>query len=1831
MRAITVNGESPKNCTQVSIWRCIVYWVIGLFCGAYCVSVMAASQDINVINQAEVNYKIHKGGTQVNGKSGTVIATILVSETPKISVQKTASAPIAVAGQFNVFDITYKIAINNTGTVAANYIHLSDNLNCTFHTFDKSTTVAAWEVIKTPKILTGNLLANAAYTGKAACAAKDIAHFGTDNAVQLLDGSKSLLAGESSTVEFSVRITLIPAQVKGLSFENTAVAVSLNSVDPKSELIAAAVSSSSIALKMSPLKPSGVVYNSKTRALVQGAVATLTRDTTRCQGAISQNQLYNPLAINYVFNANGSVSMTTKADGSYSFFLNTPKACPYTLSITPPDKSGLVSPSVKIPVTSGVAPSGIVQEQDQPPADTQETRYYFNLSLGVANNIWHNHIPLDPALEAGHSIFLNKESTKVTAEMGDIAPYTLTMTNATGAALDNVQIRDLLPRGFRLLSGSVQYRINSTAGEGTWKSLPDPAGAPGAPLDFNVTGVNWPDNAIMELSYQLQIGVGAALDKSSINSAYASSGVFNSNQSSWAITVAGGVFSDDAFLVGKVYLEDCDQDKVQGEPDDKKPRSKDNKAHNEKEIGIPDVRLIMEDGTSVITDVEGKYSLYGLSPITHVLKLDTTTLPKEAKLIVLDSRNAGKGDSRFVDLKKGELHKADFAVSSCNADAVVKEVQLRRKTLEAHPEQDGQALIGQRFNANYANNNLVSDPKALPASGVITPTGPQAITALDPAGKNKNLVYQTVMPANLVQSMAAQRLHAQAPNRPLVIPLENILKSLDNKPGFIELKDGDTLPDSVTNIRVKGAMGSSLRLKVNGVDEALGRVGKKSILADKNLEAWEYIGVSLKPGKNTLLLEVADTFGNIRASQSLTVIAPGHAGSIKMDAPATSIADSKTPVKVTLHLVDDNGVPVTARTQLTLELDNGTWLDKDLVPEEPGLQAFMEGGVAEFTLLPPGNPSDAIVKVIAGNLEQQLKIAFLPELRPLIGAGIIEGVVNFRAGKVNVNAPTAYDAFERELRHISVGGRDVKGSGRAAFFFKGTIKGKYLLTTAYDSDKTTQQRLFRDIQPDKFYPIYGDSSIKGFDAQSTERFYLRVDREKSYVMYGDFTTSDSSPDRRLSQYSRSATGIKGHYESGNISANAWGSHDNLAQKIIEIVPNGTSGPYRVPGMDALYENSEKVEVLVRDQNQPTIILEAKTLSRFVDYSIDLMTHEIFLKAPLSSQDAKFNPRSLRITYESTDGGEAFFKGGADARVKLTNNIEIGASYARDDNPEQKMEVMGSTAIVKLAEKTTLIAEVARTHTGKNNIELNAAQSSKRGANQTNIPSSTLPSYINQNTTGIEGEGWAERLEFRHEGTDLKANAQVTHADKNFNNPTSGFSQGRTEATANAKYKLDAQTSLVAEAIFSKGNAGGGTRMGVTAGIERIFNEMISAEFGMRASRPGNINLQQGVGALITQPAGDLLTVRGKLTAKLPWLKGADLSVEAEQDIFDLRKHMFAVGAGYLVNDQTRLYGRYELISSLNSTYALNASQQNNRAVIGVESAYSKNGRVFSEYRIRDAVNSREAQAAMGLRHTWEVADGVRLGGGFETTHAFAGQPGSDSTAITGLAEYTADPRYKLTGSLESRFADSGNSWLNTVGLVYKIDQDWSLLSRHGLSIQENSLDGSALWRMRQQIGVAWRQVDNNRWNALGRYEHRLEEQTGGKLPYHEHSHIVSTHVNYQPREDLIASARYALKWSEQNRTSTLAAKALTHLIYGRVTWDFWKDFDASLQTSAFIDEYALQFSEGIEIGYQVVNDLWASVGYNMQGFDGGDLKGTDYTAQGFYVRARFKFDEALFN
>ena len=127
----------------------------------------------------------------------------------------------------------------------------------------------------------------------------------------------------------------------------------------------------------------------------------------------------------------------------------------------------------------------------------------------------------------------------------------------------------------------------------------------------------------------------------------------------------------DGIIIGKVY-HDINRDGIQQK--------------DEGELGVAGVRLYMENGNFIVTDPEGKYNFYGVSAKTHVLKVDRTTLPRATELVIQSNRNAGDAGSRFVDLKYGELHRADFGIVGGMADSTERlnaELIARSKTISA--------------------------------------------------------------------------------------------------------------------------------------------------------------------------------------------------------------------------------------------------------------------------------------------------------------------------------------------------------------------------------------------------------------------------------------------------------------------------------------------------------------------------------------------------------------------------------------------------------------------------------------------------------------------------------------------------------------------------------------------------------------------------------------------------------------------------------------------------------------------------------------------------------------------------------------------------------------------------------------------------------------------------------------------------------------------------------------------------------------------------------------------------------------------------------------------
>ena len=251
------------------------------------------------------------------------------------------------------------------------------------------------------------------------------------------------------------------------------------------------------------------------------------------------------------------------------------------------------------------------------------------------------------------ALFIRKVVDKSTAEIGDVLTYQLTVrtTKVRGAAVVN----DKLPLGFSLISNSV--RVSTGAG---LLAASNPVGAPGPNLAFSINIPAKNQDVIIE--YKVRVGMGADRGDG-VNTAQALMRDYNlqSMVARAKVKVTGGVFTREACIVGKVYA-DCNGNNLQ----------------DEKEPGIANVKLYLENGTTITTDENGQYSMCGIRAITHVLKIDSNTLPAGSVLGITSNRNVGDPNTLFVDVLSGQLHNTEFRIESCTP-GIMKSIDERQK------------------------------------------------------------------------------------------------------------------------------------------------------------------------------------------------------------------------------------------------------------------------------------------------------------------------------------------------------------------------------------------------------------------------------------------------------------------------------------------------------------------------------------------------------------------------------------------------------------------------------------------------------------------------------------------------------------------------------------------------------------------------------------------------------------------------------------------------------------------------------------------------------------------------------------------------------------------------------------------------------------------------------------------------------------------------------------------------------------------------------------------------------------------------------------------------
>ncbi len=1459
--------------------------------------------------------------------------------------------------------------------------------------------------------------------------------------------------------------------------------------------------------------PRAMVFNAQTLQPVEGAVVSLRLAAT------------DEVAIDLATGA--PLSSITGADGLYEL----PRldvGVRYYLHVDAPD--GHRFPSV-------------VPAERLPAFQVSTVSYGRGAGLEGAFDVERSELPqlVDIPLDSDVTdilLAIEKQSLQSEVDIGQVVSYSISIKNMDTQPMTSVQIEDRPPYGFRYvpLSSTTNGLISA-----------DPEISNGM-LTYELGTLE--PGELATIVYSLRATAGA-IDSNGINSVIA-----NAVNGDNALVVSSpaharvemrrdGVLSDRAAMFGKIYVDqNCDG------------------LHNNKEWPIGGVKLYLQDGTYTVSDADGLFSLYGLRPGSHVIKVDNHTLPKGLSLKPLDSNQGADPDSRFVDLMTGDFYRVDFAASCpvVDQDRIFAEIKARNESI------NGSWLLkdAEQFRAGEALEQV--DPGTLVRSA----DGDLSNGLLDGPASSENLADTGLAARMALAEIAKREQHAEP-----VLPkpkevVAGITKAQAKAGTWLWPKD---------NLSVKGRFMAVIRdgieptLYVNGDPVAASQIGERMANRREKAQVVAWYGVALDPGENTVEIKGVGPFGNERILAEGVFKKPSSGASIRVSTQLDTIqADGgRSTLPVTVEVLDEHGYPALGVYFVTLESSDGGWIEEDIQDSEPGRQVRINNGVRTLHYISSENTGSVTLRASTGQFSDEVEIQQISEVRPLVGVGFIEAGAYFSKNN--------FGAFAPSMPLPELDGKS-RLHARAAVFAKGQVKGGANLTLSYDSEKNSEELLLRDINPSAHYPIHGDASIRGYEAQSRSKLYLKLEKDKRSLMWGDYLTDSSDDHEDLARLRRTLTGFNAVIDDDQNRFRFFAAPQQ-DQRVSEEVPgNGSAMLYRLQSFP-IVRNSEVVELITRSRDNPGLVLARTRLSRFGDYTIDPVFGFVTFSTSIPTVDDQLNPVFVQFTYDVESGGEDYLVTGLRFDRNVSDELRIGASHTSDGAGQDSKELSGVYATYQLEDRTRISASAAF--------------------------SDSLQS----------GVGSAARISIDHKwDNDSEARTTFTHAraDAEFNNIGASVAAGRVETRLNHTQQIGNETSLILDAVQSDSKESPEGRRAIGASVESRLREWL-VRAGLRQITQENFNSSD---QFVTALAG----VSRNITLGD---KVGQIDAEVEQDTGRASRRRVAIGAKLQVHEKARIYSNFELSNSLLALTGTSNNQKSEALTMGVETSVLPSTRLFSEYRMRGAFDSRDYETASGVRGDYEIKKDLRITPSMEIIKSMEGSTNNDSFAASVGVVDTRNQNSRRLFRLETRTTDDTDYFGARASYAARVNQDWTAVLTENLTYQKNVGADDTL-RHSFVAGIAKRPKLDNRHHMLLMYNWKEED---GLVSNTDRSvHLLSTHQNLQLSDRTLLSGRLGGKHNT-TRFSGRTISSFSLLADVRLNFDFNRRVNVDLRGGALATDgfSEVRYSAGAGIYYLVNKNARIGVGYNFAGFSDPDLDEEEYNSHGWHFGLQYKFDE----
>jgi flagellar motor protein MotB len=858
---------------------------------------------------------------------------------------------------------------------------------------------------------------------------------------------------------------------------------------------------------------------------------------------------------------------------------------------------------------------------------------------------------------------------------------------------------------------------------------------------------------------------------------------------------------------------------------------------------------------------------------------------------------------------------------------------------------------------------------------------------------------------------------------------------------------------------------------------------------------------------------------------------------------------------------------------------------------------------------------------------------------------------------------------------------DSNMDGRLAFFVNGKFSDHWKVTASADTregpiedlfsnfmDKSPDS-LFRRIDPDYYYPTFGDDSTVEEMAPTMGKFFVRLSRDDNYGQWGNFKIGYMN--NELAQVDRGLYGANLHYQSDatttfgdqRYAVDAYGAEPGTIGSREEFL--GTGGSLYFLRRQDILGGSERVRVELRDKASG-IVTGVLNLTPVLDYDIDYLQGRIVLTEPLASTaDDNLLVRSnalsgdeayLVVRYEYTPGFDEVdaLSVGGQAHAWIGDYVKLGITTNTNEQNASDSSLNAADLTLRLAAHSWIKLQHAKSEglvslpqvsqdggfefQGYDPLAFVDAEADAMRADLSVNAEDVLPFGKGQLTF------YTQDVDAGFSAPGMTALTDTKNYGGTFTMPVADrFSVGAKvdNLVQEQGLETDVQEVNLGYQVTDSWELSAGYRVdnrednspvvGLTQETGERADAILQVGFDSRTTWNAYGFLQDTVSISGNRQENARAGVGGSIRAT------ERLRIDAEVSDGDLGTGA-RLGTNYLHSDRTSLYLNYALENERTDNGLRSGRGSEGNLVAGVKSRIADSTSVFLEERYQHGTTMTGLTHATGI--TFAPTEKWNLGINTDIGTLQDQQTGAETERLAGAVQIGFGfGDLQLSSGIEYRNDDAEQpdlgrtertTWLFRNSFKYQASPGARLLGKYNHSTSESSLgtfyDGGFTEAV---LGYAFRPVHHDRLNALVKYTYFYNVPTTDQVAvsniaseFIQKSHVAAIDLTYDLTSNFTIGGKYGYRLGQvsldRENPEFYDSNAMLYVVRGdyrfRDNWEFL--LEARLLHMPDLDER--KAGALATVSRYVGDHLKIGLGYNFTDFSE-DLTDLSYDHHGVFL------------